>query len=75
MRAMEPKFELVDIARVRNEKRVGPDVAFERLRCGEGAVRRDCPDRPDLSLRDIADPTHRGLRHPGMEWLGLKADC
>ncbi len=50
------------------------DVAFERLRCAEGAVRSNCADRHDLSLRDIADPTPRGLRHPGMAWLEVKAD-
>ena len=75
MRELQSTFELFDIAHVRNEKRAGADVVFERLRCAEGAVRSDCADRPDLFLRDSADPTHRGLRHPGMEWPGLKADC
>jgi hypothetical protein len=42
----------------------GADVGFERLRCTEGAVRSDCIACPNLSLRDIADPLLRGLRHP-----------
>jgi len=42
----------------------GADVALERLRCAEGAVRSDCAACPRLSLRDIADPTLRGLRQP-----------
>jgi len=75
MRAVDSKLELFGIAHVRNEKRAGADVAFDRLRCAEGAGRSNCAARPDLSVRDIADPTHRGLRHPGMEWLGLKAGC
>jgi len=37
----------------------GGDPALERLRCAEGAVRSDCTSSPDLSLRDIADPTSR----------------
>ena len=53
----------------------GADVAFERLRHAEGAVRSDCTARPDLSLRDIADP-HRRVRaileRRGWE---LKAEC
>ena len=53
----------------------GADVVFERLRCAEGAVRSNCAARPGLSLRDIADPRHRGLRHPGMAWLEVEADC
>ena len=32
MRALEPNFEVFDIARLRREKRAGADVAFERLR-------------------------------------------
>ena len=44
--------------------RAGADVALERLRCAEGAVRSDCTACPRLSLRDIADPTFRGLRQP-----------
>ena len=32
MRALEPKFELFDIAYLRKEKLPGADVAFERLR-------------------------------------------
>jgi len=38
----------------------GADVAFERLRCAEGAVWSDCAACPALSLRDIADP-HIGV--------------
>ncbi len=64
MRAIEPEFELTDIAHLRNEKRSGADVAFGRLRCAEGADRSDCADRPELALWDNADPTHRGI-----EWL------
>jgi len=75
MRALEPNFEVFDIAHLRKEKRAGAYGAFERLRCAEGAVRPDCAERPDLSLRDIADPTRRGLSHPGMEWPGPKAGC
>jgi len=45
--------------------RAGADVAFERLRCAEGAVQLGWTRRPDLSLRDIADPKLRGLRQPG----------
>ena len=53
----------------------GADVAFERLRCAEGAVRSNCAARPDLSLRDIADPHSRACA--SREWRGweLKADC
>jgi hypothetical protein len=45
--------------------RAGADVAFERLRCAEGAVWSDCAACPGLSLRDIASPAHQGLRQPG----------
>jgi len=38
----------------------GADVAFERLRCAEGAGWSDCAASPDVSLRDIADPTPQG---------------
>jgi hypothetical protein len=52
----------------------GADVAFERLRCAEGAVRSSCAARRDLSLRDIADPD--GEVCAIREWRGwdLKAD-
>ena len=46
------------------KSRAGADVALERLRCAEGAGRADCPACYNLSLREIADPTHRGLRQP-----------
>jgi hypothetical protein len=49
---------------MKTKDRAGADVAFERLRCAEGAVRLGCTRGSDLSLRDIADPTHRGLRQP-----------
>jgi hypothetical protein len=52
----------------------GADVVFERQRCAGGAVRSSCAARPDLSLRDIADPTPRGLRQPGMARLEAKAE-
>ena len=39
----------------------GADIAFECLRCAEGAVRAKCTARPDLSLRDIADPHTSGV--------------
>jgi len=45
--------------------RAGAEVAFDRLRCAEGA---SCPACFGLSLRDIADPTHRGLRQT--KWYG-----
>ena len=48
----------------------GADVAFERLRCAEGAVRSSCAARPDLSLRDIADPD--GGVCAIREWHGLR---
>jgi len=38
----------------------GAHVACQRLLCAGGASRSDCTTRPDLSLRDIADPIHRG---------------
>ena len=47
----------------------GADVAFERLRCAEGAVRSNCVTCADLSLRDIANPIRRGLRQSGLAWL------
>jgi hypothetical protein len=39
---------------------VDADVAFERLRCAEGAVWSDCAACPGLPLRVIADP-HIGV--------------
>ena len=42
----------------------GADVAFERLRCAEGAGLSTRAVSRDLSLGEIADPRHRGLRHP-----------
>jgi hypothetical protein len=47
----------------------GADVAFERLRCAEGAVRSNCATFADLSLRDIADPTQQGVC-AGPDWRG-----
>ena len=43
---------------VKKSRRAGADVAFERLRCADGAVKSDCTD---MALREIADPIHRGL--------------
>jgi len=57
------------------QSRAGTDVAFERLRCAEGAVRSEWTAYPGLSLRDIRDPTDRGLRHPQGCSRELKADC
>jgi len=52
----------------------GADVALERLRCAEGAVQANCTARPDLSLRDIADPTPRGLRQPDLHGCEVSID-
>ena len=46
------------------KSRAGADVALERLRCAEGAGRAARSACPGMSLWDIADPTHRGLRQP-----------
>jgi len=46
------------------KSRVDGDLALERRRCAEGSVRSNCMEPLDLSLRDIADPTSRGLRQP-----------
>jgi len=42
------------------QSQAGADIAFECLRCAEGAGRSGCAVRLDLSLRDIADPRHHG---------------
>jgi hypothetical protein len=47
----------------------GADVAPKRPRCGEGAVRSNSAEWPDLSLRDIADPKHAGSAPAPMVWL------
>jgi hypothetical protein len=39
----------------------GADIAFECLRCAEGAGRQIYDDCPNLSLRDIADPHNSGV--------------
>ncbi len=46
--------------------KAGADIAFECLRCAEGAGRSGCLVSLDLSLRDIAEPRQRGLRHPSI---------
>jgi len=46
--------------------KAGADLAFECLRCAEGAGRSGCLVSLDLSLRDIAEPRQRGLRHPSI---------
>jgi len=48
----------------------GGDIAFERLRCAEGADRSDCTAFAALSLRGIADPILQGLRQPTWRELG-----
>jgi hypothetical protein len=57
--SMDPRFRGDDDADFHFLGRVGANVAFERLRCAEGAVRSDYAARPYLSLRDIAD-AHSG---------------
>jgi len=42
------------------KSRSGADVALGRLRYAEGAVGSNWTALPDLSLRDIADPTSSG---------------
>jgi len=49
---------------MKTKERAGADIAFECLRCAEGAGRSIHDDRSNLSLRDIADATSRGLRQP-----------
>ena len=43
------------------QSQAGADIAFECLRRAEGAVRANCTARPDLYLRDIADPQTSGV--------------
>ena len=54
----------------------GPDIAFECLRCAEGAGPSGCAANPDLSLRDIADLRHQGSA-PSVDSriAGTKREC
>jgi len=58
------------------QSEAGADVAFECLRCAEGAGLSGCGVSPDLSLRDIADPRRQGSAPAvDLETGGTKREC
>jgi hypothetical protein len=54
---------------MKTKDRAGADMVFECLRCAEGARRTIRDGCPNLSLRDIADPTSQGSAPAGIDWL------
>ena len=58
------------------QSEAGADIAFECLRCGEGAGLSGCAVSLDLSLRDIADLRHQGSAPSADSKIaGTKREC
>jgi len=58
----------------------GADIAFECLRCAEGAGRSNCTARPNCPFGTSQTPQIRGLRQPKLALLkqvfeGTKREC